>query len=413
MRVIVAHPFQQHSFKTAIAVKESGNLYKYITTVYLKKNSITSVLSCFLRGDNKRRVLSRKTADLEDDEIVLISEWANLVLLLIQRFDRGRKVYDWWYKRTLSIFNNALYRYVKKNKIDVAIVYDTVSYGFIEKVKRTGLKTKIIVDMSAPNANYMKTVYEEEAKSIPQYAQEDLKELSEGYFLNKCKAANIELKYADAFLVASNFTKKSLEWSGIDEGVIHKCVYGVYENSKENSIFQKDNRIIKCCFIGKVCMQKGAYRLFNIIDSLDRDDMEFHFFGSYSKGKLYYEKYKKKCIFHGHIPHEKMLEELKKMDVVIFPSFADGFGFSVTEGLLHNNIAICSLNAGVSELIIPGVNGYVYPPNDEETLLKILQKIDKAKLKEMQESTIETLQTYTWRAYGACVEKAIKQVCGE
>lgn len=117
MRVIVAHPFQQHSFKTAIAVKESGNLYKYITTVYLKKNSITSVLSCFLRGDNKRRALSRKTADLEDDEIVLISEWANLVLLLIQRVDRGRKVYDWWYKRTISIFNNALYRYVKKIRL--------------------------------------------------------------------------------------------------------------------------------------------------------------------------------------------------------------------------------------------------------------------------------------------------------
>lgn len=38
MKVIVAHPGQQHSYKTAVGLKEFNQLYKYITTVYMKKN---------------------------------------------------------------------------------------------------------------------------------------------------------------------------------------------------------------------------------------------------------------------------------------------------------------------------------------------------------------------------------------
>ena len=35
-KIVVAHPSKQHSVYTAIALKNTGELYKYITTVYDK-----------------------------------------------------------------------------------------------------------------------------------------------------------------------------------------------------------------------------------------------------------------------------------------------------------------------------------------------------------------------------------------
>ena len=138
--------------------------------------------------------------------------------------------------------------------------------------------------------------------------------------------------------------------------------------------------------------------------------MEFHFYGSFNKNANYYYKYKEKCIFHGHIPHETMLKEFASSDIIIFPSFADGFGFSVTEAILRNNIAICSNNAGVSELIKNGENGFVYAPNDTEKLVDILNNIDKMELKKMQMNSPKTLINYTWDNYNNHVKAAIEKI---
>ena len=40
-RVIIVHPDRQHSLQTAKYLQENGYLYKYYTTVYLKKYSIS------------------------------------------------------------------------------------------------------------------------------------------------------------------------------------------------------------------------------------------------------------------------------------------------------------------------------------------------------------------------------------
>lgn len=53
MKVLVAHPAQQHSYRLAIALAQSGKLFKYVTTVYHKKKSLTALVAKLLqRGDN-------------------------------------------------------------------------------------------------------------------------------------------------------------------------------------------------------------------------------------------------------------------------------------------------------------------------------------------------------------------------
>ena len=45
MKIIVAHPGKQHSFRTAQALKQNGDLFMYITTIYDKPGSLTHFLN--------------------------------------------------------------------------------------------------------------------------------------------------------------------------------------------------------------------------------------------------------------------------------------------------------------------------------------------------------------------------------
>lgn len=47
MKVLVAHPGQQHSYRLATALNMIEILYRYNTTVYYKKCSITRFLAFF------------------------------------------------------------------------------------------------------------------------------------------------------------------------------------------------------------------------------------------------------------------------------------------------------------------------------------------------------------------------------
>ncbi|HAP9387250.1 TPA: hypothetical protein IWJ28_002681, partial [Enterococcus faecium] len=54
-KFVVAHPAQQHSYKIAEALIEKEMLFKYITSVYLKKGSILNKLLNIIPGENKLR----------------------------------------------------------------------------------------------------------------------------------------------------------------------------------------------------------------------------------------------------------------------------------------------------------------------------------------------------------------------
>ena len=68
-KVIVVHPGKQHSFRLAEALKKDNMLLNYVTTVYDKKYSLTHLFGSFLKGDNKKRFLTRKS-EIFDENVV-------------------------------------------------------------------------------------------------------------------------------------------------------------------------------------------------------------------------------------------------------------------------------------------------------------------------------------------------------
>ena len=83
------HPGKQHSFRVASALKQSGLLYKYITTVYDKEDSIMmKLVKKFVNKENQKRASNRKCEGLKDEDVVLFETFLSLLLLLATRLDK-------------------------------------------------------------------------------------------------------------------------------------------------------------------------------------------------------------------------------------------------------------------------------------------------------------------------------------
>ena len=65
MKIIVAHPGKQHSFRLATALEKAGVLQLYVTTLYKKSDSLLfKILNLFLSNDNKKRASGRQCKDI-------------------------------------------------------------------------------------------------------------------------------------------------------------------------------------------------------------------------------------------------------------------------------------------------------------------------------------------------------------
>ena len=70
MKILVAHPAQQHSYRLAEALSGRGMLCAYATTVYYKKHSLTALAAHFLRGTMKKKAQGRVSPVLRPEQVV-------------------------------------------------------------------------------------------------------------------------------------------------------------------------------------------------------------------------------------------------------------------------------------------------------------------------------------------------------
>lgn len=414
MKVIVAHPAQQHSFKTAAAVKKAGYLDKYITTVYKKENSLTSKIIKFLKGDNLTRANSRRSEELEDKEVIQFCELESLILLLLQRIDKSGTIHSIWNQYINWAFNKKIAGYAIKNNIDAVILYDVLSASALKLLKKKAPNIKRIIDMSAPNFLYMDKIFNEDLKKNNDPDSYILKnEIGSITYKNTIKNAKLELGLADYFLVASSFSERSLLDYGINEKQIFKCPYGIDQKYKNREInINIENRKLNCIFVGRITQQKGAFYLFRAISQAEKDEISFKFIGSYNEKSNYYKHFKETCDFVGHVPKEQMTEIYQVADVLVFPSLADGFGLSVIEALSFGVPVICSENAGASDLVIDGYNGFVIPTGNEDEIIKKLRwfNSNRNRIQEMSFNARKSVLKSTWETYDQCISNMIHSI---
>ncbi|MEM0124538.1 MAG: glycosyltransferase family 4 protein [Candidatus Micrarchaeaceae archaeon] len=86
-----------------------------------------------------------------------------------------------------------------------------------------------------------------------------------------------------------------------------------------------------------------------------------------------------KVIFAGYLPDEELNALYDACDVVILPSVIEGFGLSVCEGWKFKKPVVVSKGAGISELILDGVNGFTFDAGNVTGLKDSINRALEAK----------------------------------
>lgn len=418
MKVIVAHPAQQHSYRLATALKNANMLEKYATTVYYKKESLTALCAHLLRGKFRVKAESRHCDNLDDNDVIQFCELEGLIKLVALNTNFLKRHYYQIKYHTADHFARKVARYAIKHHVDAVITYDDSSPLLFEILEREAPHILRIMDMSSANLLYLKNIYEHDMELAPSFAERMRRERSICWNQDILDRAEREIKATQKFLVPSEFVSRSLAYSGVKSEQLLRCPYGVDIAQFSPKEYKDDlyikNRAIRFIYVGGVKELKGIAYLLEAFRDIPTNDAVLTVVGQYCPDDKDIQEYKDKVEFTGMVLHNEIPDLLRQADVFIFPSLGDSYALSVMEAAACGLPVIISENTGVMDEIQDGVNGFVVPVQSVTSLKSRIEYFinHPEKIESMGREARKMAEQNTWSKYYDYTAEIIKNVGG-
>lgn len=417
MKIIVAHPQQQHSYRLATALKKRGELGAYATTVYMKPHNLTSLVAKALPSFWKKKAAGRHCDELDDSDVFQFNEARGLAVLFCHNIPLAHSRYDFIRRSTEDAFAEKISELVVREGADAVIGYDGCSASLFEKVRELSPETVRIVDMSAANALYLRTVYERDEALKPEFA-ESLKGWNRIWDPIDVARTKRELAAADAFLCGSEFVVNSLEYSEINRKFCEICHYGVDTESfpYRQRRGKEEEEPLTFVYLGQVSEHKGVAWLFEAFAGIEASRASLLCVGDVNLPESITSKLASNIDLRGMVQHDEVSNILLSADVMLFPSLGDGFPLSIMEGFASGLPVVCTENTGAADCIVDGENGFVVPVQDAGALRNRIEWFlsNRTEIPRMAKAARDSVAAYTWDAYyenaADAVEKLVEKI---
>jgi glycogen synthase len=167
----------------------------------------------------------------------------------------------------------------------------------------------------------------------------------------------------------------------------HHAVFGDIESEwvllYELERFQE--RRLRFLYFGRLERRKGVQNLMRAFDSLGRDDWELSFVGGDTPSapmRVSMRDYvasmaggDERVTFAGSIPRWELPEVIKSNDVIVIPSLWECWPNTALETLAQNRPVLAGPVGGLTELVEPGVSGWLADGADWRSLAAELGRI--------------------------------------
>lgn len=173
--------------------------------------------------------------------------------------------------------------------------------------------------------------------------------------------------------------------------------------------FTQKKQLLSFVYLGRYEFRKGIRLLTQVLRELTENfQFEFHFIGDIpGKAQLTHPQ----IFYHGIVKEEQKIRLiLRKADVLVLPSFAEGMPTSILEAMIEKK-AIITTNVGENPWLVNESNGWVIQPNQKSSLKRAIEEALKCDLNTLQKKGEKSYQMvcnkYSW---DTVVDNFLKQL---
>ncbi|MFQ3638729.1 MAG: glycosyltransferase [Chloracidobacterium sp.] len=280
--------------------------------------------------------------------------------------------------------------------VDVVIGFDTSSWILAERCRDLG--KRFILDQSIAHPLWKKQVFEAVAARYPDWRESLTPPLPE-MLAHEAKEHDL----AASIVVASQFTQRSLVAHGVPPERVVCNPYGVDLAAFYPRAQPEGERPFRFLFLGTLTARKGVPLLLDVWRRLATRRAELWLVGPASPAvrRLVPDLPGLKVL--GKRPHRDLPELIRACDVLVFPSYFEGFGLVVLEAMACGVPVIASDATVGPDIITDGCDGWLMTAGDATRLQSAMEDAmsNPVKTFEMGRLARQRATAYTWEAYGA------------
>lgn len=236
----------------------------------------------------------------------------------------------------------------------------------------------------------------EEAETFPELAPA-LLSLQEPKWKRDRKDKEIHL--ADYIIVPSSIVKQSLLDAHIPEAKIAVIPFGAPVDYFHPQ--PKPDKQFRALFVGRLGPRKGVHYLLQAWQNLHLPDSELLCVGFNEFPPSWLTPYRDSFRYIPSVPHATLNQYYSQASVFVFPSLIEGLALVLLEAMACGIPIITTPNAGGTDIITDGIEGFIIPIRDTETLKAKLEwcYTHPEELAEMGKAARRKAETLTWALY--------------
>jgi hypothetical protein len=268
-----------------------------------------------------------------------------------------------------------------------------VSLPAFERVKGTG--GRVILNYPNVHHRFQHRLLAEEAEREPHFAGTMTNEITE-----MASIFDQECHLADAILVGSSFVRKSFEAEGFSGTNIAVIPYGCDTSMFSPGEPRKREDSFRALFVGQLTQRKGLSYLLKGYQAFQGPGTELLVAGRSIGNPGVLKSYQQLFTYLGNMPHMKLAELYRQVDVFVFPTLLEGMPLVVLEAMA-SGLPVITTSHGPGDIVRDGLDGFIVPIRDPGAIaehLDILRSNPEMRAYMGRAARSRALE-FTWQRY--------------
>ena len=385
--IIISHPTGNAFVREAASgLADAGVLQEFHTTL--------AFFGSKWPGELRRRVYPENLKSFTRQHP--LREAARLVaqrlgLRNLDRHERGWASVDKVYRS----LDRAVAKSLDPKKTSAVYCYEDGALETFRAAEQLGIRR--IYDLPIGYWRAARRLLSEEAERRPDWAS-TIGGLGDS--VEKLERKDEELLLAEHIIVASSFTARTLRECPLRLAPVSVVPYGADEPGEERSRVRRDEPL-RVLFVGSLSQRKGIAEVFEAVDSMGCH-AALTVIGRKTGGDCKpLDEALSRCRWIPSLPRERILEEMRGHDVLVFPSLFEGFGLVVTEALSQGLPVITTDRTCGPDVLNEGIEGFLVPTSNPHAIVEKLDLLhcDRERLAAMSEAARKKAEKLSWEDY--------------